>query len=1519
MENQIMFKIKNKIRGASSFFFGFLIFSFIVLGVQCSSGKGGDTGGSVATPPPAPVATPCQNGQGIAGACESCNTGFNLSAGACNPIPGAPCVNGVGSAGACESCNTGFNLSGGACNPIPGAPCVNGVGSAGACVSCDTGFNLSGGACNPIPGAPCADGEGSAGACTSCNTGFVLAVGSCFAQVNVSFDLNGGTGGVAPAPLPLRVGSSVTVPSLPAGVTNGTLVFIGWSTLRTNVGASFVRAGATYTIPFVRAPETTLTLYATWGEAYTVRYNLNGGVGSAPNASVALAGAEVTLRSPTLVGPSNNNRPANASASPTDGFFGWGVDANGTGITYTANQTQSFASNTTLYALWYYPISYDCNGGVASGTLPNLTQERTGANLSALPSTGCNREGYNFVGWSISGNNPRINNMPNSPIALKAIWVYRIMYNLNGGGGTTVEDSMSYSVGATAIVQSIRATTTRPANASTSPTDGFFGWGVDANGTGITYTANQVRVFASNTTLYALWYYPISYDCNGGVASGVLPNLTKERTGANLSALPTTGCNRDGYNFVGWSASGSNPRIDNMPNNSLALRAIWTYRVTYNLNGGGGTTVEDSMSYSVGATVTIQSIRATTTRPANVSTSPTDGFFGWGVDANGTGTTYTAKQTQIFASNTTLYALWYYPISYDCNGGVASGVLPNLTRQRMGANLTSLVATGCTRGDHDFLGWSVSGNNPPITSMPNNPIALKAIWRQHPLVDSDHDGLIEISTPEQLNHIRYNLEGTSYRTVAGATGGTPAGCPNRICRGYELSANIDLGSTRWGSAYVGVDKVAEGWEPIGNCSVAGCTSGANNPFTATFEGRGFTIRNLYINRAGQYQLGLFGTISSSSINQVTLDRVYIFGKDNIGGLVGLEQRGSNLTNSIVTNINIRGGDAIGGLVGWQYAGTISYSTVRGTVSGNDKIGGLVGEQNRGTTISYSTTSGSIAGHNSVGGLVGFQDGTLMRNVAGSSVSGNDNIGGLVGWQYDGSNSSYNISTGSISGRDYVGGLVGLQYNGSNSTYNISTGSVSGRNIVGGLAGYSNVATISYSTTTGSISGNEFVGGLIGQGFSVNISYSGHVTGNIVASINVGGLVGYQDAGTITHSHTSGRVMGLRNMGGMVGFLYSNASISNSNSASIVWSTLTSANEGMDVPSIGGLVGFIGSMDSNHPSIIQSYASGIVLGPSYVGGLVGYQNGGAIDNSYATGNVWATGSYTNTLEIRPSGGLVGFKVAGTINNSHATGNVSGYTFVGGLLGGVFNNVGDISNSYATGNVLAYGYAGGLLGGIQGSNANIINCYSSGSVRAREIFGGFIGQQASGTISNSYATGNVSVSNNTALDNPLYLRGIGGFVGQQAGGDNDVIIENSYAWGTVRGEDDQIGVGGFVGGQAGSASTIIRNSYAVGEIILTYGNDDTSVGGFAGFRQRNDSAQIIPVIMNSYWDTTSTKRSTSDGTGATGLTSTQMKASSGTHPSSLGGCFKLTTNKYPQLYTKVSGTCTSTLLGGSNANL
>ena len=100
---------------------------------------------------------------------------------------------------------------------------------------------------------------------------------------------------------------------------------------------------------------------------------------------------------------------------------------------------------------------------------------------------------------------------------------------------------------------------------------------------------------------------------------------------------------------------------------------------------------------------------------------------------------------------------------------------------------------------------------------------------------------------------------------------------------------------------------------------------------------------------------------------------------------------------------------------------------------------------------------------------------------------------------------------------------------------------------------------------------------------------------------------------------------------------------------------------------------------------------MVTGQQFVGGLVGENTAGTIEDSYHE-----TGTVTGHREV---GGLVGWNT-GTISNSHATGDVTGTettfrsTGIGGLVG---LNEGGISASHATGKVTGSERSGEYTGG------------------------------------------------------------------------------------------------------------------------------------------------------------------------------------------------------------------------------
>ena len=384
----------------------------------------------------------------------------------------------------------------------------------------------------------------------------------------------------------------------------------------------------------------------------------------------------------------------------------------------------------------------------------------------------------------------------------------------------------------------------------------------------------------------------------------------------------------------------------------------------------------------------------------------------------------------------------------------------------------------------------------------------------------------------------------------------------------------------------------------------------------------------------------------------------------------------------------------------------------------------------GTNIDASSTAGGKGVWGETGFIpVGTRDNAFTGSLDGQghTISGlyinlpDTRYVGLIGYTEAGSVISHvGMLGGSISGEDYVGGLVGSNAGLVSDSY--ATGTISGDDKVGGLAG-SNGGLVSNSYATGTISGDDRIGGLIGLNDQGAVKDS-HASGNVSGSGRVGGLIGEMDHGTVTGSHASGTVVGVEDrVGGLVGENYN---------GTITGSYATGTVVGQE-DRVGGLVG-----ENYNGTITGSYATGNASGLRNVGGLVGDNNGddgiiATVRGSYATGN--ATAVKDN------AGGLVGYNLGGAIVDSYASGVASGDHDVGGLLG--FNSSPDdsVSNSYATGAV----HGNATTGALVGNNFGIVrDSFWSGAATAPGIGGN------EGTLSNVRALSDAQMRSQASFD-------------------------------------------------------------------------------------------------------------------------------------------------------------------------
>jgi len=311
------------------------------------------------------------------------------------------------------------------------------------------------------------------------------------------------------------------------------------------------------------------------------------------------------------------------------------------------------------------------------------------------------------------------------------------------------------------------------------------------------------------------------------------------------------------------------------------------------------------------------------------------------------------------------------------------------------------------------------------------------------------------------------------------------------------------------------------WLPIGNYH-SDSDREITNPFSGTFNGGGYTISKLIINRSQADYQGLFGIIVRGKVENLGLDSVNINGGNFVGSVAGVVCSSSSVVNSYSTG-SVIGGHSVGGIAGVVFNNssvTSSYST--GTIGGirSSVVGGVAGFVSDSSTVTSSYSTGDIGGDSShtIGGVVGIvsKNSNVIGSYSTGTVSGiGSTVGGVAGDVSNNSSVVNSYSTGTVSGLlSSVGGVAGSVNNNSNVTNSYSAGAINGRSYVGGVAGsvvyFSN---INNSYSTGTVSGSWCVGGIAGAVSHSLVTYC-YSTGSVSGESDVGGIAGIVANGNV---------------------------------------------------------------------------------------------------------------------------------------------------------------------------------------------------------------------------------------------------------------------------------------------------------------------------------------------------------------------------------------------------------------------
>ena len=270
------------------------------------------------------------------------------------------------------------------------------------------------------------------------------------------------------------------------------------------------------------------------------------------------------------------------------------------------------------------PITLELNGGSLNGSTDNIQiVVRLGGSYTAPASEGLTApEGQRLAGWYDGQQLCRPGEtVSTSTRILSARWepiTYSVTY-APGTSGTGSTQTATKTFGTDLTLEGALFTRSAYRQTGWSTADG----GEKVYDLGGIYTANEAL------TLYPVWTaetYPITYNLNGGTASGNPDTYTVETDTFTLKN-PT----RPGYTFTGWSGTG----LDGENNMTVTIEKGSTgersYTAHWRYNGGGGSSSSPSYPVSVPdktdhGSVTVSPKNASAGSTVTITVKPDSGY-----------------------------------------------------------------------------------------------------------------------------------------------------------------------------------------------------------------------------------------------------------------------------------------------------------------------------------------------------------------------------------------------------------------------------------------------------------------------------------------------------------------------------------------------------------------------------------------------------------------------------------------------------------------------------------------------------------------------------------------------------------------------------------------------------------------------------------------------------------------------------------------------------------------------------
>ncbi len=289
-------------------------------------------------------------------------------------------------------------------------------------------------------------------------------------------------------------------------------------------------------------------------------------------------------------------------------------------------------------------------------------------------------------------------------------------------------------------------------------------------------------------------------------------------------------------------------------------------------------------------------------------------------------------------------------------------------------------------------------------------------------------------------------------------------------------------------------------------------------FSGAYDGAGYTISNLSIERLNDNYSGMVGVLTAEGeLKNIALEGCRVNAYQYTGAIAGQSE---GVVSGCTVDVDMTAQYCSGGVVGYN-KGTISDCSCTGSIeTESNNIGGVAGSSNN--LIENCSTSITVNAHNRSGGIVGENNGSVINCHSEGVVNGWDNVGGVAGWSYSVVDRCSSVV--SVDGASNTGGVIGYNEGRGVITSCFSQGTTAGTYNVGGLAG------INYGTVNNCYSTNDIVTGSTSAGAAFGSS-SGIVSNCYTAGSGLAGNIrGFAGSlsGTYSNCYWDSEIAGVTN-------------------------------------------------------------------------------------------------------------------------------------------------------------------------------------------------------------------------------------------------------------------------------------------------------------------------------------------------------------------------------------------------------